>query len=416
MTPQLSVYLYNQHVGDLRDIANAQLEFSYTSEYLNNPSLALSNSLPLKAETFTDSECRAFFAGLLPDDQELDNLARYLKVSKNNVFKLLSEVGGECAGAVSLFSKPQNSETANTEQPLSDLKLDELQLEKILLSASTRPVMGVDEKVRLSLAGAQTKIAVVVVGESFFLSSPSQPSTHIIKPPAKGFESLVQNEHFCMQLAQQVGIEAPESKVIKLGETHVYQVQRYDRSTDAGTTKRIHQEDFCQALNVSPENKYESEGGPSLKNCFDLILNKSAAPALDYQQLLDRVIFNYLIGNNDAHAKNLSLIYKKQRPRLAPAYDLVCTSVYPELNQKMAMKIGGRCKSEDLQLRHWQSLVPDTSTAKQTLSSRINRMCKRVEEALGGKMLEPKEHEVTEQISAFVMRRVERLKSVNGLV
>jgi serine/threonine-protein kinase HipA len=410
MTSQLSVYLGDRHVGNLRDVGNAQLEFNYTVEYLNNPALAISNSLPLRAGPFADVECRAFFAGLLPDDQELDNLARHLKISRNNVFQLLSEVGGECAGAVSLFNQGQESETITDAQPLT-----ELNLEKILLSARVRPIMGADEKVRLSLAGAQTKIAVVMENEAYFMSSQSKPSTHIIKPPSKGFDSLVQNEYFCMQLAKAVGIAVPESAIVKLGETYVYRVQRYDRNLDAGIVKRVHQEDFCQALNISPENKYEPEGGPSLQNCFDLIVKQSAAPALDYQQLLDRIIFNYLIGNNDAHGKNFSLIYKQDKPRLAPAYDLVCTSVYPDLNQKMAMKIGGRNKPEDLQLRHWQRLVTDTSTAKRTLIDRINRMCKRVTEALEGETEQQTEHEINVQISEFVRNRIDRLTAFNSL-
>ena len=405
MIKELDVFLHDRQVGILSDIGNAQLEFCYLQDYLKEDGKAISYSLPLGADRFIDQECRPFFAGLLPEDNELENLARHLKVSRNNIFKLLVEVGGECAGAVSLYPRGQNRQTSHHNKALSGSEL-----ETILLAAGVRPLMGGDEKIRLSLAGAQSKIAVVIDNGSFHLSSPSNPSTHIIKPQAARFEGLVQNEYLWMQLAAAAGVVEPELQIIKVGSVTAYHVQRYDRTVENGRANRIHQEDFCQALAISPENKYESEGGPNLKACTDLILDQSGKPALDYQQLLDRVLFNYLIGNSDAHAKNFSLLYLDKMTRLAPAYDLVCTTVYPEFNQKMAMKIGGRYDADDLQRRHWERLVPDSMTARKSLQARIREMCALLETGLDSVVQEVMNsehgHPVCLQIENLVRSRI----------
>ena len=377
MTKALLVYLHQRLCGYLHDVGNARIEFIYDDDYLQNTPIALSNSLPLTQRTFNDQSARAFFSGLLPDDSELDRLARYLKTSKQNTFKLLAQVGGECAGAVSLYDEAPKA-TPRIQQPV----LDESKLEKILISGRNRPMLGGDDKVRLSLAGAQSKLAVIIQQKQVRLSSETQPSTHILKPPSAHIGDLVQNEFFCMQLAGAVGIAAPKTEIRKIGTTLVYQVERYDRLSNSGTTNRLHQEDFCQALGIAPENKYQHEGGPSLEDCIELIQNYSTRPAVDYQQLLDRVIFNYLIGNNDAHAKNFSILYQNSNTRLAPAYDLVCTAVYPDLNHKMAMKIGGRYDPKDLQRRHWERLVPNTQTSKKALHAQIRSMTDSVRVAL----------------------------------
>jgi serine/threonine-protein kinase HipA len=129
---------------------------------------------------------------------------------------------------------------------------------------------------------------------------------------------------------------------------------------------RLHQEDFCQALGYLPEQKYESEGGPSLQRCFALLQENSVRPAADRMALLRWVIFNVLIGNADAHAKNLSMIFTDQGPRLAPFYDLICTQVYPDLTEKLAMKIGGENRPAGLQQRHWEKFG-DSIAIKPTL-------------------------------------------------
>ena len=134
---------------------------------------------------------------------------------------------------------------------------------------------------------------------------------------------------------------------------------------------RIHQEDFCQALGVVPEVKYQNEGGPDLQNCFDLVRRVTRPHAPQILRLFDYVIFNALIGNHDAHAKNFSLLYAGRSPVLAPLYDALSTAVYPTLTPKMAMKIGSKYKFGEVHARHWEQLAESVGLAKAQAKKRI---------------------------------------------
>jgi len=149
-------------------------------------------------------------------------------------------------------------------------------------------------------------------------------------------------------------------------------VERYDRVLDTrGNRQRIHQEDFCQALGVVPEMKYQNEGGPDLKQCFELVRRHTRPSATQVLRLFDYVIFNALIGNHDAHAKNFSLLYTSTTPVLAPLYDALSTAIYPNLTIKMAMKIGTKYTFRDVQARHWDQLAEGVGLAKAQAKKRV---------------------------------------------
>ena len=242
---------------------------------------------------------------------------------------------------------------------------------------------------RLSLAGAQDKIAVKVSGKQISIPLGGAPSTHILKPAHEHFAGLVFNEVMCLRLANAAGLPAAGAEAGSIEEIDYALVERYDRKlvqTSAGVDyERLHQEDFCQALGIVPENKYQNEGGPSLKHCFDLLREVSSAPVIDLQRLLDAVIFNYLIGNHDAHGKNFSLLYDQEEgreARLAPLYDLACTVYYPELSKKMAMKIGGEYLLDKISPRHFESLAEETGLAKPLVRERVPELATAVIEGL----------------------------------
>ncbi len=157
-------------------------------------------------------------------------------------------------------------------------------------------------------------------------------------------------------------------------------IERYDRilkrdeKTGAEILTRIHQEDFCQALGVVPERKYQAEGGPSLKECFALVREVSSAPVLDLNALLDAVIFNFLIGNNDAHGKNFSLLYNERQTRLAPLYDVLSTVYYPELSSRMAMKIGGQFDAKKVRPRDFEAMAEDAGLARPMVRHRVREL------------------------------------------
>ena len=186
------------------------------------------------------------------------------------------------------------------------------------------------------------------------------PSTHIIKPQSPHFNGLVENEFYCMKLASAVGLDVANVEIGTAGSAKFLQVARYDRSHLLnGELARIHQEDFCQALGIPPELKYQQEGGPNLRRCFELVREVSTVPGVDMLRLFDAVVFNYLIGNNDAHGKNFSLLRDADGIRLAPLYDLVCSSAYPAIANSMAMKIGGEREPTKLAAKHWEKFFHD---------------------------------------------------------
>ncbi len=173
-----------------------------------------------------------------------------------------------------------------------------------------RPLLAGEKGLRLSLAGAQSKVPVILVDGAVALPAPGQPTTHILKPPIARFTATPENEAFVMRLAAAIGLDvAPvEPRVVR--DRPYLLVERYDRAVGAdGQVRRIHQEDFCQALGVPPETKYASEGGPTFKDCFALLRRIAERPAVDVLKLLDAVIFNAIAGNADAHGKNFSILY-----------------------------------------------------------------------------------------------------------
>lgn len=372
MSRILDVYLHDALAGQLVQGKGGALSFTYDGLYVEGGKPAVSISMPVQEQSYDGTEVRAFFSGLLPDDIVRHRLAKYLGVSEKNPFSLLEVIGGECAGALSLYpegDKPSEAKNADVKV------LDEQSLKEILGLLRRRPLLAGDGGLRLSLAGAQDKIAVGMQDGKITLVRGHTPTTHILKPLIEDIKDSVHNEVFCMRLAAMMGIDVPSVEIRWLGDTPYFLIERYDRvKTGAGKIQRLHQEDFCQAMGIMPDIKYEREGGPSVADCQTVLRENSTRPAVDNLRFLERVIFNYLIGNADAHGKNYSLLYTNTKPQLAPAYDLLCTKIYPELSIRMAMKIGKNYKPDDVFIRHWNRLVPDTKAAHKNLGNQLTKM------------------------------------------
>lgn len=386
MTKMLDVYLENAFVGNLFQDNSGLMTFKYAEDWLNNPiAIPLSFSLPLRKETFKTKECRGYFAGILPEQDKRTDIARILGVSAQNDFSLLEKIGGECAGAVSFVPEGEKLETFN----YAYQHLDDHQLAAILKELPDRPLMAGEKDIRISLAGVQDKIAVCI-NDQGQLSIPlgSAISTHIIKPAIKKFEGTVFNEAFCMLLAHAIGLPVAKVKIGQVENTSYLLIERYDRVYDLihgnKYKRRIHQEDFCQALGMPPEMKYQAEEGPSLKKCFNLLREVSTAPAIDLQLMLDYVIFNFLIGNNDAHGKNFSLLYDRgtlltgSHKRLAPLYDVLCTNYYVKLDKKMAMKIGGEYHWERILPKHFEEMAEEVGLAVPLVRRRVRELAQMI--------------------------------------
>lgn len=412
MTKTLDVYLHRNLTGHLIQNDHGLLLFEYEEDWLNNPNAtALSHSLPLQEEQFRGKECRGFFGGILPEESKREQIAKNLGISARNDYAMLEQIGGECAGAITFIPH---------QQPLPDTnyryrELNETALAEILRELPRRPLMAGEEDVRLSLAGAQDKIAVHVNGDKISLPLGGAPSTHILKPAIERFEGVVFNEAICMKLAAAVGIPTAEVEFRKAEDIDYLLVERYDRRTqqspEGDQFERLHQEDFCQALGIPSETKYQSEGGPGLKQCFALLREVSRVPLIDLQRLLDAVIFNVLIGNHDAHAKNFSLLYGESSTnstpdiRLAPLYDLVSTVFYPELTPNMAMKLGGEYRSDRLTTKHFDQLADDAGLGKPIVVRRVSELAQSCSKEIEQLNLS---HKTSKAVAQMISERCEK--------
>jgi serine/threonine-protein kinase HipA len=408
MTRQLSVWLFGIHIGTLSQI-DGRLNFSYESDWLNaSHSIPLSQSLPLQTEAFDDRATRPFFSGLLPEGDKRKLIAQALHVSKQNDFALLDGIGGECAGAVTLLEPRQMPQAHDHHDPVR--WLDEGELLRLLDEMPKRPMLAGEEGLRLSLAGAQDKLPVVAEGDRIGLPQFNSPSSHILKPAIAGVDGSVFNEGFCLALANALKLDTVKAEIRRISDRDYLLVDRYDRQVTAdGRLMRLHQEDFCQALAVAPEYKYQNEGGPDLSQAFELVRRATRPSAPQILKLLDFAIFNAMVGNHDAHGKNFSLLYTTQGIVLAPCYDVLSTAVYQNLTDKMAMKIGSRYKFSEVQLRHWERFATAAGLSPAQVKKRILTIAGRLPE-LAAKTIslfeaEGNGHSILDKITALIELR-----------
>jgi serine/threonine-protein kinase HipA len=415
MARTLDVYLHSDFVGQLIQDDGGQMVFKYADAWLQKPGATpLSQSLPLRKERFNRKESRGFFAGILPEESKREIIAGNLGISPRNDYAMLEQIGGECAGAVTFIPAGEKL----PERSYSYRKLSPTELAAILRELPKRPLLAGDEGIRLSLAGAQDKVALRIEGDEISLPLGGAPSTHILKPAVERFTGVVFNEALCMRLAAAVGLPAARVDIRTVEDLEYLLVERYDRTHRNGpegelVLERLHQEDFCQAQGIVSEMKYQKEGGPSPKQCFGLLRDVSSAPVIDLARLLDAVIFNFLVGNNDAHGKNFSLLYhhlgaENQEIRFAPLYDIVSTMSYPDLSRTMAMKIGGEYSCEKVTPADFEQMAEDARLAKPLVKRRVPELADAVLAALGTL---PIDGPVAEAVAALIRGRCETVRN-----
>jgi serine/threonine-protein kinase HipA len=244
-----------------------------------------------------------------------------------------------------------------------------------------KPFLVGDEGVSMSLAGGQTKLAVAVDNAGHIcIPMNGSPSTHILKPDTRRLCGSVQNEAFCLTLARRMKIPTPSITTGKAGKRTYLLAQRYDRAVVGGRWRRLHQEDYCQALGKPPTAKYESNQtgicGPTLKDMFELT-RQHMLPS-DIVRLLDSIIFNVLVCNTDAHAKNYSIMLRGNGASLAPMYDVMCGEVWQNVTKNMVQKIGGATRADHLLGNHWQRFASECSLNPRQVLDRVAALAKLV--------------------------------------
>ncbi|KCZ48465.1 type II toxin-antitoxin system HipA family toxin [Hyphomonas sp. CY54-11-8] len=351
----LIVALNGRLVGMLDRAANGAISFAYAKEWLADTGRAIpvSLSLPLREERYTGAEVSAFFDNLLPDnDQIRRKVAERVGADGTDAFSLLDQIGRDCVGALQFVSE---GDEITPPGPPEYLQLSDADIAEIIRNLATAP-LGVrptgERELRISIAGAQEKTALLWQ-EGWCLPKGTTPTTHILKPELgklpNGLDMTfsVENEHFCLTLCRELGLDVAQSQIVDADGIRILAVERFDRlRAGDGRLLRIPQEDFCQALSVPPTRKYNNEGGPGIRECLGLLAGSDYAEEDRLAFLKAQIVF-WLIGATDGHAKNFSLFLTPGgRYRMTPLYDIV--SLQPnyeakELRRKefrLAMAVG----------------------------------------------------------------------------
>jgi serine/threonine-protein kinase HipA len=350
----LPVFFEQRLVGTI-DCDRSGPSFTYDRGWIGlRGAFAISTTMPLKPERIGADVFLPWAANLLPENEQLRTLGQLLGMSRGDVIGLLTAIGRDTAGALSIG---QSGRTATVQwRPVSKPE----DLEAIIEELPNKPFLVGEEGVSMSLAGAQSKLAVAV-DETGHVCIPmnGSPSTHILKPDTPRLGGAVQNEAFCLTLARRMKLPVPRITTGLAGKRTYLLVERYDRINVGGRWRRLHQEDFCQALGVPPSAKYEANqtgvAGPTLKDMF--AVTRRHLPPTDIVRLLDMVVVNVLACNTDAHAKNYSIMIRGNGATLAPMYDIMCGDVWNNVTKHFAQRIAGTGRGDDLTGAHWQQFA-----------------------------------------------------------
>jgi len=347
----LPVYFEQRVVGAI-DVDKSGPGFTYDEGWTRlRGAFPISTRMPLTGDRVGPDIFLPWAANLLPENEQLRTLGQLLGMSRSDVIGLLSAIGGDTAGALSIGQPGRTSSVQWRPVATPD------ELEAILDDLPNKPFLVGEEGVSMSLAGAQSKLAVAV-DESGRICIPmnGSPSTHILKPDSPRLPGGVQNEAFCLTLARRLKIPAPHVATGRAGKRTFLLVKRYDRTDVDGRWRRLHQEDYCQALGLPPSAKYEANQtgirGPTLKDMFDL--TRRHLPATEIIRLLDLIVLNVLCCNTDAHAKNYSIMIRGNGASLAPIYDIMCGEVWGNVTKNLAQAVAGKSRGNDLNGRDWQ--------------------------------------------------------------
>lgn len=370
---ELPVYYESRIVGTIEVHAEGPA-FTYAPEWLRTRgAFPLSLLMPLSPRRVPPRIFLPWAANLLPEASQLKAIGLQLGAAPEDVIGILAELGRDTAGALSI-GKPGSTSPADW-RPVPSAKA----LERILAELPSKPFLVGEDGVSMSLAGVQSKIGVAINAKGqICIPINGSPSTFILKPDSDRLYGSVQNEALCLALARRLSLNVPDITTGTAGKRSYLLVTRYDRIEQNGRWRRLHQEDFCQALGKPPSAKYESNqtgiAGPTLAEMFAVTRNAMRAP--DVVGLLDYVIFNVIACNTDAHAKNYSAMISGKGFSLAPIYDVMCGAVWANVTRNLAQKIAGKSRGEHLQRRHWLRFAADCGLNGPRLVARVEALAK----------------------------------------
>ena len=367
----MKIFFENWEVAEIKPVENG-LNLTYNKDWLNlRGAFPMSISMPFTTETYTFEKVFPWLMNLLPENPQLKKVARVIGVSQIDPLALLANIGRDTSGAMSFLER--GSTSINT-RPVPD----EAALEHIIEELPEKPFLVGDDDISMSLAGAQSKIGVHLDDDGM-ISIPvgGTPSTWILKPDVQNLPGGVYNEALCLRLAYLMGLEASQIQVGRAGARKYLLVKRYDRRQQVKNLRRLHQEDMCQALGYLPDEKYErnqsSQRGLSIRDITKVMY--SLDPIKGALSIFNYVIFNTIICNTDAHAKNYSIMIDASSARLAPLYDVMCAKLWSQITKKQAMSIATKWDSDHFKGRHWQREAALNGLNPNLILKRVETLC-----------------------------------------
>jgi serine/threonine-protein kinase HipA len=407
----LSVWTNGQRVGTWTFTRRGEHSLQYDSEWIRSPAgRPLSLSLPFTGDAALKGErVRNFFDNLLPDSETIRlRIVTRFKTEGAEAFDLLQAIGRDCVGAVQLLGE---DESPTDVQSIMGTPLSDSEIETLLVQTTRSSPMGnleAQDDLRISLAGAQEKTALLWHQGQWMRPHGSTPTTHILKLPIgmvghrqADFSTSVENEWLCMNLLAEFGLPVAKTEILTFGSQKVLSVERFDRQihSSGDWIMRLPQEDFCQVMGVPSHLKYESDGGPGLADLAG-VLKGSIQAEKDLTTLLTTQLLFWMLAAPDGHAKNFSLrVLPQGRYQLTPLYDVM--SIWPVegngpnqfsmFKTKMAMAILSKNKHylfKDIQRRHFNNMAPrcfDRIDAEEVIV-RVLEAAPRAIEAMGSRL------------------------------
>ena len=356
--------------------ADAQAtRLAYADAWRSSPDgFPVSLAMPIRPEPYEGEQVLPWLMNLLPEGEPLRAMTRALGAAPEDALGLIAQTGNDLAGALSIA--PQRPRGEPGYRPIPDADA----LERIIEELPARPFLVGEDGVSMSLAGAQEKLPVAVIDGRIAVPINGAPSTHILKPDNPRLPGSVQNGALCMVLARRIGLNVAPVTTDLAGKRSYLLVGRYDRIGTGDDVRRLHQEDFCQALGRPPAAKYEFNGtgtrGPSIADMFALV--RQHMTARDITRLLDAVIFNIAIGNVDSHAKNYSILLGPSAPQLAPLYDLMSGLAWVNITQNHAQAVGNQRRGRHIYGRHWRRMAEAAGLAARGTVQRVEQVTTRL--------------------------------------
>ena len=409
--------MQGQTVGKLSIDENENYHFEYHQNWVDN-GFAISPHLPFNKE-LSSIAIKRFLENLIPEGEGLDDIATFAHISKNNTFAIMHTIGYDTAGALMFGENSEEDRVIFREIPSKELSDRIEQLE-------SRSIAIWDKKVRLSLAGVQAKLPVIVKEGKIGLANGTLSSTHIMKFQTKKHLNIVVNELFCMTLAKRIGLNVANVEMKKFDTHPTLLIERFDRIYKNDFVKRLHIIDACQITNLPPSYKYEQNfgssrdvehirEGASFKKLFEAT-KLCSVPAIAQLELLNWAMFNLIIGNSDAHGKNFSFFVDKRGIKPTPFYDLLSVMMY-DFNHNLAMAYGDEFNPYEVFAYQLREFSEDVKVNHKLVTKVLTKQCDMIiqvleKEIIHTKLLSREEQTFIDDLKTFILDRAKKFREI----